>query len=115
MSNSTDHPWDHINPAGFPTPELPNDGYRVWLALVIMVITSGLVVLARISTRVVARQTGSDDYAILAAMVSLFQIQIRIIADIPNEIDKFCHTNNTLGSFCSGWLRCGLPKTEHFL
>lgn len=69
MSNVTDHPWDHINPAGFPTPELPNQGYRVWLALVIMVISAGLFVGVRITTRVVTRQMGSDDFAILASMV----------------------------------------------
>jgi hypothetical protein len=70
MPNVTDHPWDHINIAGFPTPELPNQGCRVWIALVVMCTSAGLFVSARIATRVVARQMGSDDYVILAALVS---------------------------------------------
>lgn len=70
MSNSTDHPWDHINIAGFSTPELPNQGYRVWIALVVMIISSGLFVSARVATRIVARQMGSDDYVILASLVN---------------------------------------------
>jgi hypothetical protein len=69
MSNSTEHPWDHIYPAGFPTPQLPNQGYRVWLALGVMVIASSLLVAARIAARVVARKMGSDDYAILTGRV----------------------------------------------
>ena len=59
----------HINPAGFPTPDLPNDGWRVWLALVIMIIISGLVVMIRVATRVSAGQMGADDYAIVVSLV----------------------------------------------
>lgn len=63
----------YINPAGFPTPGLPNEGYRVWLALVIMIISSGLFVIARIVARAHAGQLGVDDYTIVGAMVSTTQ------------------------------------------
>ena len=59
----------YINPAGFPTPDLPNEGWRVWLALVIMITLSGLIVAGRVAARLAARQMGVDDYAIVAALV----------------------------------------------
>lgn len=58
-----------ISPAGFSTPGLPNHGWRVWLALVIMIVISGTFVVFRVIARVSARQMGSDDYAIVAALV----------------------------------------------
>ncbi|KAK5114282.1 hypothetical protein LTR62_002533 [Meristemomyces frigidus] len=60
----------YINPAGFSTPGLENHGSAVWLALVIMVTISGLMVAARVSIRASSRQMGSDDWAILAALGS---------------------------------------------
>lgn len=60
----------YVNPAGFPSTGLPNEGYRVWLALVIMIISSGFFVAARIANRCMTRQMGADDYAIIAALVS---------------------------------------------
>lgn len=60
----------NINPAGFPSEGLPNEGYRLWLALVILIIISGTVVIARIATRVSNGQLGADDYVIVAALVS---------------------------------------------
>lgn len=58
-----------INPAGFPTPTLGNEGYHVWLALVIMIIFSGITTIARVATRLSNRQMGADDYAIAIAFV----------------------------------------------
>ncbi|KAI7238114.1 hypothetical protein KC330_g2754 [Hortaea werneckii] len=60
----------YVNPAGFPSDELPNEGYRLWLAIVIMIICSGTFVIARIATRLSTHQMGFDDYAIIAAFVS---------------------------------------------
>lgn len=62
----------YVNPAGFPSDKLPNQGYRLWLAIVIMIISSGAFVIARIATRLSTHQMGFDDYAIIAAFVSLF-------------------------------------------
>ena len=62
----------YVNPAGFPSDELPNQGCRLWLAIVIMIISSGAFVIARIATRLSTHQMGFDDYAIIAAFVSLF-------------------------------------------
>lgn len=59
-----------INPAGFPTPGLANHGYKVWLAGVILIITSGIFVGARVATRTSMRQMGSDDFAICAALTT---------------------------------------------
>jgi hypothetical protein len=58
-----------INVAGFSTEYLPNEGYKVWLALVIMIITSGTLVAIRTATRVAMHQMGADDYAIIGAQV----------------------------------------------
>lgn len=60
---------DDISPVGLPTEALPNEGYHVFFAVVILIILSGLTVVARILTRIRARQMGADDYAILAALV----------------------------------------------
>ncbi|RMY90580.1 hypothetical protein D0862_09923 [Hortaea werneckii] len=60
----------YVNPAGFPSDKLPNQGYRLWLAIVIMIISSGAFVIARIATRLSTHQMGFDDYAIIAAFVS---------------------------------------------
>ncbi|KAI7156395.1 hypothetical protein KC349_g6311 [Hortaea werneckii] len=60
----------YVNPAGFPSDELPNEGYRLWLAIVIMIICSGTFVIARIATRLSTHQMGFDDYAIIAAFIS---------------------------------------------
>lgn len=72
---SDGHNWAPMNvtisPAGFPTPGLANHGYKVWLAGVVMIISSGLFVGARIATRMSMRQMGADDYAIIAALTSV--------------------------------------------
>ncbi|KAK3721346.1 hypothetical protein LTR37_003222 [Vermiconidia calcicola] len=63
-----------IDPAGFPTPGLPNHGWKVCISLVIMVIFSGLFVAvdsqARIWTRISTHTLGADDIAISLAMGS---------------------------------------------
>jgi hypothetical protein len=59
----------YVNPAGFPTPDLPNIGWKVWISLVVMVITSGLFVTIRVWTRIAAKNFGADDLAIVAAQV----------------------------------------------
>lgn len=58
-----------VNIAGFPTAELPNEGYKFWLTLVIMIVVTGLFVCARTATRLASGQMGADDYAIIAALV----------------------------------------------
>lgn len=67
--NNTCAPASAINPAGFPTEEVGNMGYRFWLTLVVLVISSGFFVATRIATRIKMKQMGADDYFILAAMV----------------------------------------------
>lgn len=71
---SDGHNWGPMNVtidvAGFPTEGLPNHGYKVWIAGVVTIISSGLFVGARIATRISQRQMGADDYVICAAMVS---------------------------------------------
>lgn len=62
-------PASAINPAGFPTDQVDNMGYRFWLTLVVLVIFSGLAVVTRIATRLKMKQLGADDYCVLAAMV----------------------------------------------
>lgn len=59
----------NVNVAGFSTSELPNQGYRIFLALVIMIIVSGSFVTIRMATRISNRQLGADDYTIVAALV----------------------------------------------
>ena len=63
-------PASAINIAGFPTTEVDNMGYHFWLALVVLVMLSGLFVAARIATRWQMKQMGLDDFLIIAAMVS---------------------------------------------
>lgn len=69
MTWGTCAPASAINPAGFPTERVNNMGYRFWLTLVTLVITSGIFVAIRIATRVKMKQMGADDYFIIAAMV----------------------------------------------
>ena len=58
-----------FNIAGFPTADVPNEGYKVWLALVIMILISAFFVSARVATRISTGQMGADDYSIVAALV----------------------------------------------
>lgn len=67
--NSTCAPASAINPAGFPTEQVDNMGYRFWLTLVVLVICSGLIVALRVASRLKMKQMGADDYLILAALV----------------------------------------------
>lgn len=70
-----------INPAGSPTPGLANHGYKVWLAGVIMVVSSGLFVGARIATRLSQLQMGPDDYAIIGALATcIVQISLWLMS-----------------------------------
>lgn len=69
VMNNAYGPMANVNFAGFATPGLPNQGYKLWLALVIMIACSGLTVAGRLATRISSRQVGADDVAIVAALV----------------------------------------------
>ena len=55
---------------GFPHDDLPNNGWKLYVTSLVMIVTSGLFVLARVSTRVRLGQLGKDDIAIAISWVS---------------------------------------------
>ncbi|KAI9901072.1 hypothetical protein N3K66_002889 [Trichothecium roseum] len=61
---------------GFPHDDLPNNGWKLYVTSLVMIVTSGLFVLARVSTRVRLGQLGKDDIAITISWVSALSVSI---------------------------------------
>jgi hypothetical protein len=55
---------------GFPSAGKPNQGWKLYLTSLVMVLGAGLVVVARIATRLRVGRLMSDDYTIIASLVS---------------------------------------------
>lgn len=56
---------------GLPSEGVPNQGWKLYLTSLIMVIVAGLCVIARITARAALNKLGPDDYTIIASMVCL--------------------------------------------
>lgn len=54
---------------GFPTDGVENQGWKLYLTSLIMILSAGLFVIARVLTRVRIFQLKADDYAIIASLV----------------------------------------------
>lgn len=48
---------------------LPSQGWKLYVVSLVMILLAGVTVIARCATRIVARQLGSDDYAIICSLV----------------------------------------------
>jgi hypothetical protein len=55
---------------GFPADGEDNQGWKLYLTSLIMVLSAGLFVIARVLTRVRVFELKADDYAIIASLVS---------------------------------------------
>ncbi|EAW10000.1 uncharacterized protein ACLA_042220 [Aspergillus clavatus NRRL 1] len=55
---------------GLSTPTVPNRGFTLWIWSVVMVILSGLFVGGRLAIRYYNRRVGTDDWTILASLIS---------------------------------------------
>lgn len=64
---------------GFPSDGVPDQGWKLYFASLVMVGVAGLFVVARILTRIATRQFGADDSTILVSLVS------RIFAIFPSD------------------------------
>lgn len=54
---------------GFPKDGEPNQGWKLYLTSLIMVLCAGLIVIARIATRLRVSRLMVDDYTIMASLV----------------------------------------------
>lgn len=64
---------------GFPSDGEENQGWKLYLTSLIMVICAGLFVIARVLTRVRIFELKADDYAVIASLVSQAQAWNRSI------------------------------------
>lgn len=55
---------------GLPEGDVPNRGYELYLASLIMVLVAGLFVIGRLAARWTKSQFGMDDYTIVLSLVS---------------------------------------------
>lgn len=67
---------------GLPSPDHPNKGWKVWIASTVLVIITGLFVIARLIGRTMKGGVKIDDYTIIAAQVNyhVFQIQCAVMS-----------------------------------
>lgn len=70
---------------GFPTDDVPNQGWKLYITSLTMILVAGIVVIARILTRYKLQTLGWDDFAIVLSLVCLIQ--------------RFHHTANDLQCF----------------
>ena len=54
---------------GFPSHGEANNGWKLSVTSMVMIIVAGFFVIVRCGTRIANRQFGSDDYAIIGSMV----------------------------------------------
>lgn len=54
---------------GFPDNGVDNQGWKLYITSLVMIITAGLFVIARCSTRFFMHKLGSDDAAIVVSLV----------------------------------------------
>lgn len=59
----------YLNPIGLPTDEHASFGWKLWIACVVMVISSGLFTTARVWARISKQALGWDDYVCIFAQV----------------------------------------------
>jgi hypothetical protein len=55
---------------GFPNNGVDDQGWKLYITSLVMILAAGLVVIARVSIRLARRNFGYDDVAIVAALVS---------------------------------------------
>jgi hypothetical protein len=55
---------------GLPEGDVPNRGFELYLASLVMVLVAGLFVLGRLAARWTKSQFGMDDYTIVLSLVS---------------------------------------------
>lgn len=51
---------------------VPNQGWKLYITSLVMVIVAGLFVIARCTTRLISHKLGSDDYTIVTSLVCTF-------------------------------------------
>lgn len=54
---------------GFPADGVDNQGWKLYITSLVMIIAAGLFVIARCSTRFLMHKLGSDDAAIIVSLV----------------------------------------------
>lgn len=55
---------------GFSSGGEANQGWKLYMTSLVMILSAGLIVVARIATRLCAAKLESDDYTIIASLVS---------------------------------------------
>jgi len=55
---------------GLPMDGVPNQGWKLYITSLVMIVAAGSATVARCATRVHTRQLGLDDYVIVCSLVS---------------------------------------------
>ncbi|WPH02240.1 Hypothetical protein R9X50_00509600 [Acrodontium crateriforme] len=73
-----------ISTFGLPTNGLPDQGWKLYLTSLIMIIAAGLAASARLTTRIIYGRLGPDDYTIIASLVFSIFLSVSVQLAISN-------------------------------
>lgn len=94
---------------GFPADGVDNQGWKLYLTSLIMILSAGLFVIARVLTRVRIFELKADDYAIIASLVSQKEAESRVLRYRPapklTGIDVLYLPVCSDSACCRVWLR----------
>lgn len=82
--------------AGFPANGVDNQGWKLYITSLIMVISAGLVVLWRLVLRVAKKTLGPDDFTIVASLVRQLLSSPFVSADLARLSRSCCPSVSTL-------------------
>lgn len=68
---------------GLPADGVPNQGWKLYITSLVMVIAAGLTVVGRCATRIQTHQWGPDDYVIVCSLVSIYRPPVK--RDLSNQ------------------------------
>lgn len=88
---------------GFPSNGVADQGWKLYITSLIMVLSAGLFVIARIATRLASKRLGWDDYTIVASIVRLLSITGPALTDQWLDLLDMALGYDSAGS--SPWLR----------
>ncbi|KAK5995385.1 hypothetical protein PT974_03789 [Cladobotryum mycophilum] len=69
---------------GFPTDEVENHGWKLYITSLVMIITAGLFVIARCASRIYFYKFGWDDVAIIVSLASSIVLSVAIQLAVEN-------------------------------
>jgi hypothetical protein len=71
---------------GYPTDGVDNQGWKLYITSLVMIIAAGLFVIARCLARFTIHKLGSDDIAIVASLVRHLALLLRCLTEVVGII-----------------------------